>query len=269
MQTIGFIGTGTMGSAVAAAAAKGDPDALLLLSNRTAAKAQALKNVLPHAEVATNIQVAARADRIFLCVKPQVMPAVLSEIAPTLRAREDRFVLISMAAGLSIETIRSLAGGAYPVIRMMPNTPVAVGAGVVSYCGAGVTDAETEAFAQLLRFAGLLDPLPEHLLDAASAVAGCGPAFVDLFLEAIADGGVACGLPREKALRYAAQMTEGAAKMAGESGVHPAALKDAVCSPGGSTIQGVRALEQGGLRGAVIEAVIAAYEKNRQLGKQA
>ena len=268
VRTIGFIGTGTMGSAVAAAAAKSAQDALFLLANRTVQKAEALKSSLPNAEVAANAEIARRAEWIFLCVKPQMMDAMLNEIAPILRERTDRFVLISMAAGLTIETLRAMAGGGYPVIRMMPNTPVAVGAGVITYCSSGVTDAETDAFEDLLRGAGLIDPLPEYLIDAASAVAGGGPAFVDLFLEALADGGTACGLPRKKALLYAAKMTEGAARMAAESGEHPAALKDAVCSPGGSTIQGVRALEKGGLRSAVIEALIAAYEKNGQLGRQ-
>ena len=107
--------------------------------------------------------------------------------------------------------------------------------------------------------------VPEKLIDAGASVAGCGPAFVDLFIEALADGGVACGLPRAKALEYAAQMTAGAAKLILESGKHPGRLKDEVCSPGGTTIQGVRALEKGGLRSAVTEAVIAAYEKNFEL----
>lgn len=264
---IGCIGTGTMGSAVMLAAAKGMPEAQFLLSNRTAAKAEALKKQLVHAETVTNETVAACADRIFLCVKPQVMPTVLSEIAPVLKSRADRFVLVSMAAGLTIDSLRAMAGGDYPLIRMMPNTPVSVGAGVVTYCASGTTDAETDAFVRMLAPCGTLDALPEHLLDAASAVAGCGPAFVDLFLEALADGGVACGLPRDKALLYAEQMTEGAARMARETKAHPGALKDAVCSPGGSTIQGVRALEAGGMRSAVFEAVLAAYAKNKELGK--
>ena len=268
METIGFIGTGVMGGAVARAAAQAAPDKRFLLANRTAAKAEALKASIPCAEVVPNADIARRAEWIFLCVKPQTMGAMLREIAPVLKERTDRFVLISMAAGLSIETLRAAAGGDYPVIRMMPNTPVAVGAGVITYCASGATDAETDAFEALLRGAGLVDPLPEYLIDAASAVAGCGPAYADLFLEALADGGVACGLPRKKALLYAAQMLEGAGRTARESGEHPGALKDAVCSPGGSTIQGVRALERGGMRSAVIEAVIAAYEKNGQLGRQ-
>jgi pyrroline-5-carboxylate reductase len=172
-----------------------------------------------------------------------------------------------MAAGLTIETIQPLSGGAYPVIRMMPNTPITVGAGIITYCAEGATEEELSAFTALLSDAGTLDPIPEHLIDAASAIAGCGPAFVDLFLEALADGAVACGIPRSKALLYAAQTVEGAAKIARETGEHPGRLKDVVCSPAGSTIQGVRALEKGGMRSAVMEAVIAAYEKNLALKK--
>ena len=152
-----------------------------------------------------------------------------------------------------------------PVIRMMPNTPAAIGAGVVQYCGQGVTVEELDDFAALIAPAGLVDPVPEGMIDAASALSGCGPAFAYMFLEALADGGVACGLPRDKALAYAAQMLEGAARMVLESGRHPGALKDAVCSPGGTTIQGVRTLEEQGFRAAAMDAVIAAYEKTVRL----
>lgn len=158
-----------------------------------------------------------------------------------------------------------MAGVDCPVIRIMPNTPAAIGAGVVQYCGQGAAEEELDSFAALIAPAGLVDPTPEELIDAASAVSGCGPAFAYLFIEALADGGVACGLPRDKAAAYAAQMLAGSARMVLESGKHPGALKDAVCSPGGTTIQGVRALEKGGFRSAAMEAVIAAYEKTVKL----
>ena len=172
-----------------------------------------------------------------------------------------------MAAGIKISAIHAMAGGDVPVIRIMPNTPVSVGAGVVLYCADGVRREELGAFAALMTAAGVLEELPEQRMDAGSALTGCGPAFVYQFMEALADGAVACGLPRETALRGAAQTVLGAARLMLESGQHPGALKDAVCSPGGSTIQGVRALEDGGLRGTVMEAVIAAYEKTVDLGK--
>jgi len=197
-----------------------------------------------------------------------MMAGLLAEIAPVLAARTDEFVLVTMAAGLTMAQIRTMVGGSYPVIRIMPNTPVAVGAGVIQYDATeNVTEQQIGVFCEALSEGGLLDRLPEHLIDAGSAVSGCGPAFADLFLEGLADGGVACGLPRAKAQLHAAQMLMGAAKLVLESGKHPGQLKDAVCSPGGSTIAGVRALEQRAFRAACMEAVEAAWKRNRELGK--
>lgn len=264
-QTIGLIGTGNMGSAIVRAAAKSGLAGTILLANRTLAKAEALAAELPGAALSSNEEIARAARLIFLGVKPQMTQLVLDPLAPILREREERFVLVTMAAGLSCERVRDMVDLNCPVIRMMPNTPAAIGAGVVQYCGRGVTVEELDDFAALLSPAGLVDQVPEGLMDAASAVSGCGPAFAYLFLEALADGGVACGLPRDKAVAYAARMVEGAARMVLESGKHPGELKDAVCSPGGTTIQGVRALEKGGFRSAAMEAVIAAYEKTVKL----
>jgi len=150
----------------------------------------------------------------------------------------------------------------------MPNTPASVGEGMILYAATeNVSDQALEGFRNIMGCAGVLDPLPEQLIDAGSAVSGCGPAFACLFLEALADGGVKCGLPRNKALLYAAQMLLGTARLAMASGQHPGALKDAVCSPGGSTIVGVQALEEHAFRGAVIDAVEAAFERTKALGK--
>ena len=203
---------------------------------------------------------------IFLGVKPQMMEQMLSGLVPILKARKDRFVLASMAAGLDARRIQEMAGGAYPVICLMPNTPVAVGAGVVQYYGVDTTEEELSDFQTLLSAAGMIDRIDPERLNAASAVSGCGPAFCAVFIEALADG-VACGLPRDKALAYAAKMVEGTAQLMLENHAHPGQLKDGVCSPGGTTIQGVRTLEDRGFRSAVIEAVIAAYEKTIALGK--
>ena len=153
------------------------------------------------------------------------------------------------------------------MICLMPNTPVAVGAGVVQYYGVDATEEELSDFQNLLSAAGMIDRVDPERLNAASAVSGCGPAFCAMFIEALADGGVACGLPRDKALAYAAKMVEGTAQLMLENHAHPGQLKDGVCSPGGTTIQGVRTLEDRGFRSAVIEAVIAAYEKTIALGK--
>lgn len=267
---IGFIGCGNMGSALAKAAVKSElmTPAQISLANRTIAKAEKLAEELGGAYVAANSDIAKYCHYIFLGVKPQMMREVLAELAPILKKREDRFVLVSMAAGLTMETIQEMAGGAYPVIRLMPNTPAAVGSGMILYSSAKTLLEEKVFFLHMMKEAGRFDELPEGLIDAGSAVSGCGPAFAYLFAEALADGGVACGLPRAKATEYAAQMLLGAADMILKTGEHPGVLKDAVCSPAGSTIQGVRALEDGGFRGTVMEAVIAAYEKTKELGRK-
>lgn len=264
-SSVGMIGTGNMGSAVAKAIAVKNCGCRLLLANRTKEKAAALAEKLPGAVVADNAAVARQCDLIFLAVKPQMMADMLSELQGIFAERKDRFVLVTMAAGLTCEKIQALVGGNYPVIRMMPNTPAAIGVGMTQYCGLDVTEAELQAFADLLSCSGSLDAIPEKLMDAAAAVSGCGPAFVYLMIEALADGGVACGLPRKKALEYAAKTLEGAALMVQKSGQHPGSLKDAVCSPGGTTIQGVRALEDGGFRAAAMNAVIAAFEKTKDI----
>jgi len=266
MAVFGFIGTGNMGGALARAAAKNLPGEQLLLSNRTPAKAAALAAEL-NGRAADNAAVAAEADFIFLGVKPQMMEAMLAEIRPVLEQRSSRFVLVSMAAGLTMERIRAMAGVDCPVIRIMPNTPCAIGEGVILYtCAPSVTADEEAEFLRVMRAAGRLSPLAEHLINAGSAVSGSSPAFAALFIEALADGAVACGLPRAAALEYAAQTLAGTAKLYLENSQHPGAMKDAVCSPGGSTIQGVRALEAGGFRSAVMEAIIATCEKNIALG---
>ena len=265
MKKLGFIGTGNMGGALIIAAAKSNSENELLLSDKITEKADALAKKTG-GKVCYNVTVAKEADYIFLGVKPQMLKDTMEEIIPVLKKRTDRFVLVSMLAAFTCERICENAGGNYPVIRIMPNTPAAIGEGMILYtAGSDVLDIELQVFLTAMAGAGRLSPLPEHLMDAGSAISGCGPAFVDLFIEALADGGVACGLPRASALEFAAQMVAGSARLVLESGKHPGVLKDAVCSPGGTTIQGVRALEEGGFRGTVMNAVIKAYEKNFDL----
>ena len=265
-DSIGFLGCGNMGGAIARAVCKAVDPQKVYLANRTAAKAEALAAELG-CRTAINDEIAGHCELIFLAVKPQMMADLLASLRFTLAERPGRFVLCTMAAGLSIARIQEMAGSDYPVIRIMPNTPASVGAGMIQFCSAGVSADEEKAFCELMAPAGRLDAVAEGLIDAASCVSGCGPAWVYQFIEALADGGVACGLPRAKAQEYAAQMVLGSAKLVLESGQHPGALKDAVCSPGGSTIQGVRVLEQRGLRGAVMDAVIASYNKTKEMGK--
>lgn len=261
----GFIGTGNMGGALAQAARHTIEGSRILLANRSPEKALALAQAL-EARVSDNQEIAKEADFIVLGVKPQIMEEVLAQISPVLALRKSPFLLVTMATGLTIARIRELAGRSYPVIRIMPNTPVSIGAGMVQYaCSENVADSDLQAFLEAFAWAGRFSSIPEFRMDAGSAVSACGPAFADIFLEAMADGGVACGLSREQAMELAAQMLLGTAKLALESGQHPAALKDAVCSPGGTTIQGVRRLEEAGFRGAVIDAVIASYERTLEL----
>lgn len=206
---MGFIGTGNMGSALARAAAKSGER--MLLANRTPEKAEALAAVLG-AKVGTNLQAAAACEYIFLGVKPQMLPALLDELRPALLERTDRFLLVSMAAGVKTGTIRQALGFDCPVVRIMPNLPVASGTGVILLSpGAQVTEDELCELERLLQAAGLLMRMPEGQIDAGSAVSGCGPAYVYLFLDALANGGVACGLRYDQALALAAQTLIGAA----------------------------------------------------------
>ena len=258
----GFIGCGNMGGALAKALRK-TTDSILLSDPSPAAEklAQELGCAL-----GDNLTAVASCDRLFLAVKPQIMEAVLKPMQSALQAKKP--LLITIAAGLEIAQIEAFAGGKLPVIRIMPNTPVSVGKGMIVYCANDlVTQEQLDSFLADMQYAGRLDPLPEKLIDAASALSGCGPAFMYLFIEALADGAVACGLPRQNALEYAAATMAGAAEMVLATGAHPGALKDAVCSPGGSTIEGVKVLEEKGLRGAAINCITAAYKRSIELGK--
>lgn len=262
----GFIGCGNMGGALASAALKNVPSEKIALCNHNIKKANVIANGTD-AVITDNLTIAENSRFIMLGVKPQMMADCISALRDTLKTRSG-FVLVSMAAGLSINTITSMVGFDCPVIRIMPNTPAAVGCGMTPYCANDlVSNQDLNDFLYGLCYAGSFDALPEKLIDAASAVSGCGPAFVYMFIEALADGAVAAGLPRAKASVYAAQTVLGAAKMVLETNRHPGELKDAVCSPGGSTIQGVRALEEGAFRASVIDAVLKAYNRTVELGK--
>ena len=263
--TFGLIGSGNMGGAIAHAVSQTTKDGIL--ADHQPQRAQALAETLGW-QAGDNETVARESRYLFLGVKPHLMGGMLASIQPVLAGRAESPVLVSMAAGLSIAQIQQMAGQKYPVIRIMPNTPVAVGQGVVLYQSSpNVTPEQEEGFLQLMAKAGQLFPLDESLMDVGAAVSGCGPAYVYLMLDAMADGGVACGLPRADAVNFAAQTILGAAQMVLTTGKHPDQLKNEVCSPGGSTIQGVRTLEQRGVRAAMMDAVIAACEKNAALGK--
>ena len=258
----GFIGCGNMGGAIAKALSRSTKD--ILVSDRSG-KAKGLAEELGIA-YGTVAEVAANCDRIFLGVKPHMMQGVLAPLQGILA--EKKPLLITMAAGLTMEQIDSFAGGGFAVIRIMPNTPTAIGKGVIQYCcNASVDAAVVSDWLGDMEKCGLLDELEERLIDAGSAISGSGPAYMYVFLEALADGAVACGIPRAKANEYAAMTMVGAAEMYLQTKTHPGALKDAVCSPGGSTIAGLRALEEHAFRAAAVDCVIATYNRNKELGK--
>lgn len=263
----GFIGSGNMGGAMATAVCKAVGSESVYVSNRTKEKAERLAGEI-NCKAVTNEKICEEADFIFLGVKPQMMEALCKDIKDYLEKRKTRFVLVSMAAGMSIDDIKKLTRMDAPVIRISPNTPVAIGEGIVLYtCSFEVTKEEKEAFAKSMEASGYVAEIPENLHAIGGTLSGCGPAFTDIFVESLADGAVACGLPRKMALSIASQMVVGSGKLLLESGKHPGELKDAVCSPGGTTIQGVRTLEEKGFRAATMDAVIAAYEKNLSLKK--
>ncbi len=262
---VGFIGCGNMGGALARAVCRVlGTEVYISDYNKEKAKAFAKAN---GAHAADNEFIASECDFIFLAVKPNVFSSVLSPLREAFE-KNSGSVIVTMAAGLSLLKVGELVGAPHAIIRIMPNTPAAIGEGMITWCkNDAVSDTAITQFEALLSYAGRLDSIDERLIDAASAVAGCGPAFVYMFIEALADGGVQCGLPRDKALTYAAETLKGAADMVMKTGKHPGLLKDEVCSPGGSTIEGVAALEAGAFRATASEAVVAAFEKTKKLGK--
>lgn len=272
MSKYGFIGTGSMAGALVAAAAAGGFGADCMLYNRTAEKARALARQYGCAVAESAAALAARCDYIFLGVKPHQLAGVVEGVRTILAQRDaagSRPVLVSMAAGVSLAKLKGFAGDEHwPVVRIMPNTPCAIGQGIVFV----TPDADTPAPAAadiraVLAGCGRVLDADEPTLDLGGVVAGCTPAWAYLFIEALADGAVAAGMPRALALQCAAGAVKGAAALVLETGQHPGQLKDAVCSPGGSTIAGVRALEERGLRGAAMAAVQAAVQRTGEMGR--
>lgn len=259
----GFIGAGSMGGALAAAAVKAvGAERVAVVCSTPQSTERAAGRIGCAAAKAQ--EVLSESRYVFLGVKPQMIEDVTAALAPDIFG--SGAVFVSMLAGVTLARLEGLLGEK-KLIRIMPNTPCAVGSGLILRCAnARVSEEEDAAFAALMRCAGALDKLDERLIDAASAVSGCGPAYAYMFIEALADGAVKCGLPRAKALDYAARTLIGSAEMVLRSGRHPGQLKDEVCSPGGSTIAGVAALENGAFRAACIAAIDAAYEKTKKLG---
>ncbi len=260
----GFIGAGNMGGALLTAAAKNNPGIKIAVYDTYEEKAKAFSEKYDNVTFTSLKELIRECEYAFIGVKPQMLAELFSDISPLFDTCCP--VLVSMAAGTSIEKLCSLAKKEMPVIRIMPNTPAMIGEGVILYCSNNkVSEDCIDFFINAMSGAGLLDRIDENKIDAASAVSGCGPAFAYMFIEALADGAVECGIPRDKAMMYAAKMLSGSADMVLETGMHPGALKDAVCSPGGTTIAGVHALEDKAFRSAVMNAVTSAYKRTLEL----
>jgi pyrroline-5-carboxylate reductase len=261
----GFIGTGVMGGAIARSVREKCQS--MLLANVPDTVAKELASEL-NCDWGDNFSVANDCKYIFLAVKPQIIGEVCRGIAPILKARKDDFTVISIAAGVSLETLQELLGGEAAIVRVMPNICATVGAAVMLWCpNANVGEEALEKFKELASACGMEQRVEEKLIDSAGALSGCGPAFAFVVMQALADGAVACGVDRRTAARLAAMTMMGSAKLALESGKHFEQLKDEVCSPAGSTIEGVEALEKGGVRAAMMDAVRKSCEKNKALGK--
>jgi pyrroline-5-carboxylate reductase len=270
MSVIVCIGSGNMAFALMKSVSANDPGASIFFTDIDIEKGKVAADAYKAEAIKSNIEAAKKGDFIFLAVKPQVLPQVLAEIMPSVKERLSAgspVVLISMAAGWSLEKIQDAAGAKLPVVRIMPNTPALIGKGMIAIAASPEVPADKLAdIENILAGAGVVDKLDEHYMDAVTGLSGSAPAFVYLFIEALADGGVVAGLPRDKALKYAAQTVLGAAAMVQETGKHPGELKAMVTSPGGTTIAGITALEEGAFRSTVIKAVTAAWQRSCELG---
>ncbi|MDR1352054.1 MAG: pyrroline-5-carboxylate reductase [Treponema sp.] len=274
--TIACIGSGNMGGALMKGASEITGRENIGFADADQSKAEAAAKVLGARAYASNTEAVLQGDFVFLAVKPQVLETVLMEIAPAAKKRAESgnpAVFVSMAAGWSIAKIRAALYGdgagraAVPVVRIMPNTPALISQGVIVMAvPPELSEEKARELERILGAAGMVDRLEEKYLDAVTGLSGSGPAFVYLFIESLADGGVRAGLPRDKALRYAVQTVLGSAAMVKETGKHPGELKDMVTSPAGTTIAGISALENGAFRGIIMNAVEAAYRRSLEMG---
>jgi pyrroline-5-carboxylate reductase len=267
LERIGLLGAGNMAGALLAGllGSKLVEPTQIRASDTRRARLDELRQTHGISTSDTNAEIVEWANILVLAVKPDVVAKVLDECGATIGARH---LVVSIAAGVPIRTIESKLGPGVRVVRAMPNTPAISRAGATAVsAGSAATHADLDVARALFEAVGRVVTVDESLLDAVTGLSGSGPAYVMLFIEALADGGVKAGLPRDVALLLATQTVYGSAKLLLETGEHPARLKDAVTSPGGTTIAGLRALEDAGVRGAIMGAVEKATERAIELGK--
>ncbi|MDO5415971.1 MAG: pyrroline-5-carboxylate reductase [Lachnospiraceae bacterium] len=265
MAEIGFIGMGNMGSAIMKGLLKhGFQKETLTFTDVSEKQRGKLREETGVEPAGDNRTCAGMVKYLVLAVKPQYYAGVLEEIRPVLKPEQ---VIISIAPGKTIDYLKGELGADKRIVRAMPNTPALLGEGMtgVSYEEAAFSEEEKAVIRQFFCSFGKMEMVEERLMDAVVCVSGSSPAYVYLFIEALADGAVKCGLPRDKAYQMAAQTVLGSARMVLETGKHPGELKDMVCSPGGTTIAAVEALEQWGFRNAVMKATDACYDKCRSI----
>lgn len=261
---VGFIGCGNMATAIIGGLINnaGINNDEIIVADISTAATDKIKASLGVAS-ASNTEVATESDVLFLSVKPQFYETVISEIKDCIK---DNQVVVTIAPGKTLAWLGEHLGGQVKIVRTMPNTPALVGAGITGVCKNNlVSDDEFAYVMKLLSSFGLAEAIPESLMDACVSVSGSSPAYVFMFIEAMADAAVADGMPRDKAYKFAAQAVYGSAKMVLDTGKHPAELKDMVCSPAGTTIEAVRVLEEKGFRSAVMEAMKACTAKAKGL----
>lgn len=262
---LGFIGCGNMASAIMGGIIRkklvGPED--IIGSDALEAARDKAKNTFGIQVTDSNEEVAERAEIIFLAVKPQYYKEVIAQIRTHVSAEK---LIITIAAGKTLEWLGELLGGQAKIIRTMPNTPALVGEGITAVtANPNVTEEELQYACDILRSFGEVEIIPENLMDVVGSVSGSSPAYIFMVIEAMADAAVADGMARPQAYKFAAQAVLGSAKMVLETGKHPGELKDMVCSPGGTTIEAVRVLEERGLRSALFEAMRACTEKSRRM----
>lgn len=264
---IGFLGAGKMATALAKGFVRAqltDPAGLLASDPIAGAQSHFFEETGAKAGN-SNIDVARFANILILAVKPNQVGEVLAEIRPHLTASH---LVISIAAGVPLARMEKFLGESARVVRVMPNTPALIGLSASAFAlGKAATKEDAETTETLFSAVGIAFELKEALLDAVTGLSGSGPAYVYMMIEALSDGGVAAGLPRDVATKLAAQTVMGSAKMVLETKLHPGVLKDMVTSPGGTTIEGVHEMEKGGVRAALINAVRSASDKSRKLGE--